>query len=74
MKVLEDEQDVVNCVFVFLAVEVSLISPGWLVTNTRTRIASIKVNNKEMAKNDLGMNVVVFNYLSGRSKNLSFVN
>ena len=59
------------------AVEVSLMSPGWLATNYRERVASIMVNGKELAKNRFGMNLVVFNYLSGRvshSVSLSITN
>ena len=52
-----------------LAVEVSLMSPGWLVTNYRERVASIMVNGKEMARDKFGMNIVVFNYLSGTFNN-----
>lgn len=49
-----------------LAVEVSLMSPGYFVTNMRERIASIMVNGKEMSQNRYGLNIVVFNYLSGK--------
>ena len=36
------------------------------MTNSRKRTASIMVNGKEMTRNGFGMNIIVFNYLSGK--------
>ncbi|XP_028409996.1 uncharacterized protein LOC114532645 isoform X2 [Dendronephthya gigantea] len=48
------------------AAEVSMMSSGWYSNTGRERTASIMVNGKELARNRFGMNIVVFNYLSGR--------
>jgi hypothetical protein len=45
------------------------MSPAWYAAHYRERIASIMVNGKELARNRYGMNVVVFNSLSGKSEN-----
>ncbi|CAB3986435.1 Chymotrypsin-like protease CTRL-1 [Paramuricea clavata] len=66
MKRKMEEKNKTPVEIVVEAVEVSLMSPGWLVTNSRDRTASIMVNGKEMTRNKFGMNIIVFNYLSGK--------
>ena len=58
----------INPCFV-LVVEVNLSSGRWLkYRRPSERIASIVVNGKEMSQNRKGMNVVLLNYLTGKSK------
>lgn len=52
--------------YTLLAVKVSIMSPGWFATTRRERKVSIMIDGKEMAQNRQGINVVVFDYLSGR--------